>query len=211
MLEPRCPLRKDRVCFCGLRRAFLYRASVLLQTLHAFTVVLAWSASAKLHLGRSFEESWADWIHSDDYQLSSLPRAGLGDHSIPTTPRQQYLGWPHWPFTHSALVSPTSCPSLLWKALVSQRARILICVLSHRLGPSCWMRSREKRKAMIAPADFSRILPKKGRVNISTKKWVLQSHLRTVCVSNFTSKSKVQMITHSLCYTHCFVVSQICD
>jgi len=32
------------------------------------------------------------------------------------------------------------------------------------------MRSREKRKAMIAPADFSRILPKKGRVNISTKK-----------------------------------------
>lgn len=71
--------RKPRVRFCGLKKVFLHRA---------FTTLLPSSASTKLHLGRSFEEWRAKSISNDHYHLCLLPRAGLGDHSIPITGSQ---------------------------------------------------------------------------------------------------------------------------
>lgn len=125
--------------------------------------------------------------------------------------RQQHLRWPHWPFTHPSLLSPASCPSFLQRVLVSQHAPVPIDGLSHCHSPRCWMKSRGKGKAVIASAGYRRILPKKGRANISTDKYILHSYLHTACLKNPTFQSRVQMISPSLYCTHCLIIPQIHD
>lgn len=150
--------------FLWFEEVILDRASALLQKLHALSMLLVSSTSAKLHLTWSFVEWWAEWICNYHDHLCSSPRAGLGDHLIPVSTSQAAT----FALSLLALLSPFPAHSSFLskpppKGLGVSVHPHLHCVLSHCLSPRCWVRSREKENAVITPADGSRSLPKKRK------------------------------------------------